>query len=1610
MQKTDFNVSPYYDDYDPSKLFHRILFRPRTVQTRELNQMQAILQNQIESMSDHIFKEGANVVGGEIGITQYDNTLGITITAGTMAIFQTALESKELYIQHQTTGAQIHVTKLLEASGALPITVIGNEVDGTSSGESITFNVSDNINFLRIIETGTITKIGTASINQVGTSTVANIEKGIFYIRGFMVATIEQYYVVDRFDPKVSARVGLSVTESIVTSDMDNTLLSNATGQPNHRAAGADRLKLELKLEHKPLDDSDHADFFETKRIELGRLINGKDNTTEYNELGHLLAKRQFETNGNYTVVQHSMDIREHLLNGNNGGVYLPTDGGVEDKFVSLINPGISYVAGYRIENIDPTLISIEKARETAIFNNVVGGITWDGFFTLKAGTETNEATFKGTPEINTGAQYSLYNDSTLIGNAVGVGVIFENKELKLYMRNIQMVAGRDASQIDKISLINGGVTKFEADIARRGYTTSDGLPLIFRMPISGIRAITDASYLMVKSYEFTANASGIGTINAGSGLQFSPETNRYIVGYAQIASGGLIQSPILTLGGAVSGTTLTVNVGANAANEVVRVTALVVVNNPSVKSKTLMTHTENVIFSNQSSVILTKYDVVDMSSVISPNNEEVISQFKLNSGQKDSSYDLGSISNNAGTNLTGTYSITYRYFEHGSGNYFAPESYGNVPRNVVEEYQSQNGQIFDQFECIDFRRRADQWNTPSSLVMPNSSFQADVEYYLNRIDSIYLSSRGEFGVSTGVPNLAPEQPEIPDNSMRLFDLFIPAYTSDIDRIQIATHNYKRYRMEDIQKLENRIENIEYYTTLSQLEASADNIQVIDPTTGLNRFKNGIFADPFSDFRMLDPNDKEFSGSIDVRGDGSDEGTQDQNSGSFRPEVIENGMDMVWVGSSNVENRDDMIGQIAASVVESTKQPYATDWINVNPYEAFSWAGNLRLNPSRDFWWDTKWVAPRVINKTVDNRGGQRAGTYYGSWERARGGLLWASWFRRNRRQSRTITQVTETSHTKSNTNTATLRTEVIPYMRKISIRVSVSGMRPNTYVWPFFANRMIQAYCQQDGKTRGATLRTDGNGALNATFFVPNDNTMRFNTGRASMVLVDNKTNPNDPKNRSTFATANFESGGTLATKQATHTYTRYLGASKRTSIEYRRVDPVAQSFTITTPGGEMVDGVEIFFRTKSRNIPVTLEIRGMENGLPTHEVLERKVLNPEHVSLSTNGLTPTYFRFDKPLYLEEEKEYAIVIIANTIDYHVYFAQLGRKVLHTGYALAKQPNTGVMFTSANGSTWTAHQNRDLKFTVKRNSYTAQNTDLMFKGKEIPQAIPLGSNPFETVAGNSNVHIHIPGHAFKIGDKVTVTNAIGSNNINTNSLNKEHTVTGVNDKYIEVSTTDTANASGRMGGENATSQSRYSMSQLFTSVESVARHGTEISWFYRAMQNNSRTVSQWIQFNPKNTIQMPFIGTYLNPEDFEIKATCKSTTTLIPQIDMHGFVTLMNSFIVSNVMELCNGVTQDVYFTNPSTSLKLFVGSTLPVGSNMKIYVKTLRGESSEEVSWVELKPTVPILNSTIPVEQKYELNVVKDNAFNGIKIKIALTGDRLNMPLVNDMRGIALA
>ena len=357
---TDFNLSPYYDDFTESKKFHRILFRPSfAVQARELTQSQTILQNQVERLSDHFFEKGTMVIPGEIGydlnyyavklssiasgFTLSSFSVGDILTGGTSGVTATIINSvatdgtdpDTLYVKYSTTGTD-------------------NVANTFSDGETITSNAATPVS---------------AVVDTTATGSAAEVQQGIYYINGFQVQVDNQVVILDKYTNTPSYRVGLTVTESFVTPNDDTSLNDNAAGSSNVNAPGAHRFKILLTLAKKTLTSTEDANFVELLRLNNGILQNQVRNT-EYAILEDTFARRTFDESGDYAVKDFDLDLRESLISGDNRGIYTAVQGGLETQFAAGLSPGKAYVRGYEIETIGTTFVLANKAREFDSQNN----------------------------------------------------------------------------------------------------------------------------------------------------------------------------------------------------------------------------------------------------------------------------------------------------------------------------------------------------------------------------------------------------------------------------------------------------------------------------------------------------------------------------------------------------------------------------------------------------------------------------------------------------------------------------------------------------------------------------------------------------------------------------------------------------------------------------------------------------------------------------------------------------------------------------------------------------------------------------------------------------------------------------------------------------------------------------------------------------------------------------------------------------------------------------------------------------------------------------------------------------------------------------------------
>jgi hypothetical protein len=371
----NFNVDPYFDDFDPSKNFHRILFKPGfAVQARELTQSQTILQSQISKFADNIFSQNTPVNGGKV--TTNLSCYYVKLNTQQNNINIVASDFKNKIIQDSTGTILAKVIATAEATGTvggvgdLP-TLIVNYISGVRFTDNMTIFTSDN--------SATATTIGvTNGTTCTGYSSVASISEGVFYVRngfyksptqnddgtyskysiGNFVSVQPQTTILDKYSNKPSYRIGLTISETVVDYINDTSLLDPAVGASNYQAPGADRYQINLILTRLPLEIGNDDQFIELVRVNAGSIVKQVDSTV-YSTIDDYFAKRDYETNGDYIVNEFKLTPSTNTINSS--------------VYDLQVGKGLAYVHGYRIENQSDYVITNDRARSTnSILNNSI--------------------------------------------------------------------------------------------------------------------------------------------------------------------------------------------------------------------------------------------------------------------------------------------------------------------------------------------------------------------------------------------------------------------------------------------------------------------------------------------------------------------------------------------------------------------------------------------------------------------------------------------------------------------------------------------------------------------------------------------------------------------------------------------------------------------------------------------------------------------------------------------------------------------------------------------------------------------------------------------------------------------------------------------------------------------------------------------------------------------------------------------------------------------------------------------------------------------------------------------------------------------------------------
>jgi hypothetical protein len=1118
---TDFNVAPYYDDYDETKQFYRILYRPGfAVQARELTQMQSMVQKQIDRFGRHVFTEGSIVIPGSfqlfsantkssVGPLNYVKLSDVDDNGDPVDIMQ----FRDVELVGATTGVKAFVNIIADGSESTddPKTIYVDYLQASSANSSIIKfadgeTLVSNVGNLKVV-----------SANSTGFGSAFRITTGVVFSKGHFIWFPTQEVILDRYNDTPTCKVGFNIAESIVNASNDSSLLDPALESSNYSAPGADRFKLDAELQIRDINDPEGLpDFTTLFTIENG-IIQTLNERTQYSIINDEWAKRTFDESGDYYVSGLSIDMREHLNTGTNGGVFSANQGGNTSLISVRVEPGVAYVKGYEIGTFSSTYLTTERSTAYSNVENQLASAFLGSYVTIN--------NMIGHLPLDTGIEIELYDTfqnrisngtftaaqtGTKIGTARVASVEYNsgtlgtpNGRTDLYLMDISMLGSNNFSSVKSVFIDNATTADFGADIVPNPITNTTVLsepfnvPLLFFTGTNHTRKVKDTTDSSDTTYLYTAtlpvtitsgafsvsapgsdslpytgtlstsskreillslnstlnvatsitatnsNTTIIGTnfnkLNVGDKLRFSGlgETSANIFTITAISnSTHLIVNKLppveltgntvfkhygtgdyidlTTLGfdnGAPRSVTANASTLSFALNESgISSTATVsfrAAKTSAIEAKKVLRPSRYVQINCASAGTSGPYnlgfsDVYKIkeirkksSSAFTTNTEGTIvtTQFNFDNGQKDTHYEIATITPNGGLASSDFLLVELDYFipdySQGKG-HFTVDSYpvddANTSSTTISTaeipiYKSPtSGKSYDLRNHLDFRpiknitaadsttvsgatvnpTKSTTFNFTGSginFVAPSSQITYDYSFYLGRKDVVHVNKDRTFSITKGVPSITPITPQISDNDMALavlniapFPSISPYFAKLINRQDIATTSRwvaaVRQTMRDIGVMKERIANLEYYTSLTLLEKNALDLLITDEN-GNDRFKNGIFVDTFTDHQLGATYNPDYRIVVDPE------------EKSIRPVYSMQSINYDYLTGSGIRKTGDLV-TLDYTEVEFANVSSVTTTLNTEK-STYRFNGVLTLLPSEDVWIDTITLPPNMI-------------------------------------------------------------------------------------------------------------------------------------------------------------------------------------------------------------------------------------------------------------------------------------------------------------------------------------------------------------------------------------------------------------------------------------------------------------------------------------------------------------------------------------------------------------------------------------------------------------------------------------------------------------------------
>lgn len=1692
----------YRDFYDVNDGYHRVLYKSgRALQARELIEQQTIIQEEIARFGRNIFKEGALVKPG--GATVDNKIEFIKLSELTILPSQSIVGS---VYEDASIGLQFKILEVLvDDEGNDPITLFVKYLNSVSDGdESNPSRIGPEV-LMTPVE-GVNGPLTSASVDQSGRATRIYFDSGEFFVQGHFVYVDKCELLLSKYTSTPTEDIGFVIEESIITEGEDEDLYDNQGAVPDHTAPGAHRYQIKLIPSVRP-EEASVENFVWVARIVDGKINREVKTSDSYNEINNLLALRTKEESGDY-VVEKFRSVVEHKD---------------EDNLNLDVAEGIAYVDGYRLE-IGQTDLNLPKARTTSSKDLELVSADYGNWVYITENVE-------GLGRVDAFGEVE-FQDGALrpIGTANLRGIERDAAGHRAYLFNIQMFYGEtfdDAqSMVDKSTLerlrfpytdgnLGGRIfganhnnllfplpnkepTKDSIDFAT--YTAQFNLRLT--SDSSGNLSTTGSEY---QSWIIANQSEGILSVTSdnGSYTGLTPDTEHDLLVYREVTTRPRSKN-LVTVDKSFSATQGQVEYFSPAEGYYFRynedrdrwflylngqIQALQ--GHPNYHSPVDLRPTNPIdparwdlndpnyldwngvryyvgdydpstsapsddiekfyleVDGVENTFDLDVADGVSLNSVtqtIGTETTDITFMFDFDGGQRDNFYDLCKIVLKTGNSIPDGAELTvnFSHFEHlNDGKFFAATSYTNVAYEDIPSHKLISGEVVHLRNVLDFRptRLADGSFDINELPQNSSVVTIDdIFYYLPRVDVLVASTVdrqgrrgiGELQLIQGNPSFNPVPPSVPTGSLPLYNYYVEAYTFDMNGVSSKNIPHKRFTMKDIASLENRVNDLYELTTLSLLETNTNTLSVLD-SNGLQRTKAGFIADNFVSFNFSDVNDPEYRASINF------------GRGEIKPSFRERSVRLKYNstnGGNTVSKNGDLITN-GYTNVNFISQNVATSTLNVNPFEVITQQGTLELSPASDEWVETN-TLPDIMQTTVRRE-------IIGDPNEPDAVLVNIT--------SRTIQEFV---------GQRILDVEIIPFMRSRKVSFRAQGLRPNTKVYPFFGNRLVEEWVREEPYTlfsdspdefgneyENATqhpdgftdLITDDMGSVTGSFFLPNTSAISFRTGTHQLKLLD--VNVNDDDSATSITRANYTSTGTIETVQRTIRSTRLI-------TEHWEDDPLAQTFfvdQIENPNGIFVSEVHVFMESKDDTIPLQVQIRSVENGIPTIRSVPGgiKFLSPSEVNVTPydelteiteiqNNSTPVVF--DEPVYLSSGQEYAIVLLAQSTEYNAYVAEIDDFIIGAGNRqsrVARQPATGSLFKSQNGSTWTPDQTKDLMFEIYRADFSTTGT-LILENATLPK-VTLVPNPIQSTEGSLRVKVKHQGHGFSANDSVTISDVVGSvGGIPVTDLNGTHQVKSPTWEGYSIDVSTSATSSGTGGGNDVSATQQVMFDEFTPFIQSMIPGSTSIGSKIRAAEGTSYGATRSEDFtsvsyqmiesdaniNTTTTNTSPKVVASSDNATKSLEFVLTFTTSdskVSPVVDLQRVSMLALENVIAGPVvdgsEAAQHITTPTVLEESSTGIKVIFAANRPKDAEFDVYVRTSIDEDGiQNAVWrsdiVEAESNVPSdENSTVFRDYEYLVGGTDGSMtpFSTFQVKVVMhSSNSSRVPTIKDLRVIALA